>query len=152
MAEDFLKKADQQLKQQQQQPEAEQDKQAGWIDTEQVMEELKKAAEEIIYEKDPQLKELVQSLKKKYKDILVYFFDENEFYIYRPLTRFEYKEITGQTDNAEKAGEQLVLKQVLYPKLDSNQLDQLKAGVIPTLLELVMNASNFGIQNPVVKL
>ena len=82
MADDFLKKADQQLKQQQQQPEAEQDKQAGWIDTEQVMEELKKAAEEIIYEKDPQLKELVQSLKKKYKDILVYFFDENEFYIY----------------------------------------------------------------------
>lgn len=151
MANDFLKQADQQLKQEQQKPQ-EPEKQAGWIDTEQVMEELKRAAEEIIYEKDPQLKELVQSLKKKYKDILVYFFDENEFYIYRPLNRFEYKEITSQTDNAEQAGELLVLKQVLYPQLDESKLDQLKAGVIPTLLELVMNASNFGIQNPVVKL
>jgi len=153
---DFLKKADEQLKEaQQQEPqveEQEQEGEVGWINEEYINEELKKAAEEILYEKDPEFAKKIEGFKKQYKDVLIYFFDMDEFYIYRPLTRFEYKEITGSTEDAEKASEFIVQKAVLYPELTEEIMDQLKAGVVPTLLELILNASNFGIQNPVIKL
>jgi hypothetical protein len=116
------------------------------------MENLRKTAEEILFEKDPSLKELIQKLKEEYEEIYVYFFDENEFYIYRPLTRFEYKEVVSSTQDSEEAGEQIVLKATLYPQLTKERLDTLKAGIVPTLLELILNVSNFGIQNPVIKL
>ncbi len=154
MSMDFLKKAEEELKEKAQETETQQEDSAsgGWIDTEELMENLRKTAEEILFEKDPSLKELIQKLKEEYEEIYVYFFDENEFYIYRPLTRFEYKEVVSSTQDSEEAGEQIVLKATLYPQLTKERLDTLKAGIVPTLLELILNVSNFGIQNPVIKL
>jgi hypothetical protein len=151
---EFLKKVEEEIKteQEEQKQEENSDVQSGWIDTANIMEELKKAAEEILYEKDPKLKDKVEELKNKYKDVYVYFFDDEEFYIYRPLTRFEYKDITSKTDKQDEITEMIVLKATLYPELTEERLDGLKAGIVPTLLELILNASNFGVQNPVVKL
>lgn len=158
MSVDFLKKADEQLKTVQQNVNPEQGEQnkeqgkAGWIDSDYINEELKMAAMEILQEKDPKYVQMIEEFKKQYKDVLIYFFDESEFYVYRPLTRFEYKEILASTDDAEKASEMIVMKAVLFPTLTEDKLNTLKAGIVPTLLELILSASNFGVQNPVIKL
>lgn len=160
MGVDFLKKAEEQLKEQmkemvetaEEQELSDDPKTGGWIDTEELMDNLRQVAEEMLYERDPSLKEKIEKFKEQYSEIYVYFFDEHEFYIYRPITRFEYKDVISTTNNAEEAGEQIVLKAVLYPSLTKDRLDSLKAGIVPTLLELILNVSNFGIQNPVIKL
>lgn len=153
---DFLKKAEEKLAAAVENAKIERDSEdTGWMDTEQLLEELKRTAEEILYEKDPVLREKLQSFRKQYQDIYVFFFTDDEFYIYRPITRFEYKELDREYGNdAEKFLEMLVCKAVLYPTMTPERLDGLRAGVAPTLASLIMSASGFGAEktNPVVKL
>jgi hypothetical protein len=120
-----------------------------------MLEELKEEAEKILYEKDPTLETLLPQFREKYSDVYVFFFSDDEFYIYRPVTRFEYKDLDREYgQDAEKFLEMLVCKAVLYPKLTPEKLDALRAGVAPTLATLILNASGFGVEktNPVVKL
>jgi len=128
-------------------------KDENWVmDTEAIMGELRQAAVEILQEQNPEAVEVIEELKKKHKDLYLYFFSEDEFYVYRPVTRLEYKDLSTKYTNSDELAEQIVLNAVLYPKLKLDNLSDLKAGVVPTLLELILTVSNFGVNNPVIKL
>lgn len=151
---DFLKEVDEEIKQQEQEvQQTEDDKEAtGWIDTETIMQELKKAAQDILYEHDPKLKDVVEKLKQEYEEVYVYFFSDNEFYIFRPLTRFEYKELLAKTTDTNEITDMIFKKAVLVPEMTDDKMNKLKAGVVPTIVEIVLKVSNFNNSSPVVKL
>jgi len=108
---------------------------------------------DLVKKKHPEVEEIAAKLKEQYKEIYLYAFSEDEFYIYRPIKRFEYKKLTMQyAENQEKLGEEIVKLGVLHPKLDDEKLDDLKAGTVATLLELIFAASNFGASAPAIKL
>ena len=99
-------------------------------------------------------KEQVNEWKEKYGDIYVATFSE-EKYIYRPLKRFEYKQILSlnQTQDARTFAEEKVAEKcIVWPKVESAKLSTLKAGTISTLVDLIMAASNFGITEEPQKL
>ncbi len=121
-------------------------------DMEQVLEDFRQAALNIIKEKHPELEGKIEEFKKNYGDVYVYMFTDDEFYIYRPITRFEYKELTKGIEDYDEAAEKIVMKSVLYPTITDSMLNTLKAGIIPTLLELILDASGFGVKNPVIQL
>lgn len=122
----------------------------GWLDVDQVMEQLTNAAYEVLYEKHPHMKTVIEDIKKKNKEVYIYFFTDDEFYIIRPLKRIEYKEIIQQSQDPDVVAEHIFKKQLLYPtNLDLNEL---KAGVIPTMVNIILSVSNFNNQAPVVKL
>ena len=120
------------------------------VDT--LMNELKNAALEILADRHPEAIPVIENLQKKHKELYLYFFTEDEFFIYRPLSRLEYKELVAQYGDKEELAEQIVLKGVLYPQITPQQLNDMKAGIVPTLLELILSVSQFGVQNPVIKL
>ncbi|HOJ94028.1 MAG TPA: hypothetical protein PK390_02215 [Fervidobacterium nodosum] len=70
-------------------------KDADWImNTEAIMTELKEAAIQIIAERKPDVVPIIEQLKNKYKELFLYFFSEDEFYVYRPISRFEHKDLS----------------------------------------------------------
>ena len=98
--------------------------------------------------------EQVNEWKTKFGDVYVATFGE-EKYIYRPLKRFEYKQIlqVGQSpDNKTFAEEKVAQKCVIWPEIDVSKVSVLKAGTISTLVDLIMAASNFGVTEEPVKL
>ena len=151
---DFLKQVEQQAQQQVEENEqqTQENEMQGWMDAELLMDQLRQAAVDILHEKNPELKDKIEQYRKEYEDVFVYFFSDDEFYIYRPITRFEYKEISQNNAEYEKVAEEIVLKAVLHPLLTQERFEKMKAGVVPTLLELILDASNFGVKNPVIKL
>ena len=103
---------------------------------------------------DGPTQEQINEWKREHGDIFVATFDE-EKYIYRPLKRFEYKQIMllGQTADSRAFVEEKILQMcVVWPKIEVAKLSTLKAGIVSTLVELIMAASNFGITEEPVKL
>lgn len=96
----------------------------------------------------------IDEWKLKYGDVFVAKFSDDEKFVYRPLRRFEYKQIlsVGQQDNKAFAEEKVVQLCVLWPVVDPTKVSMLKAGTVSTLVELIMSASNFGISEEPVKL
>jgi len=98
--------------------------------------------------------EKVDEWKAKFGDVYVATFGE-EKYIYRPLKRFEYKQIlqVGQTpENRTFVEEKISQMCIVWPTIDVAKLSTFKAGTISTLVDLIMAASNFGITEEPVKL
>jgi len=98
--------------------------------------------------------EKVDEWKAKFGDLYVATFGE-EKYVYRPLKRFEYKQIlqVGQTpDSRTFAEEKVAQKCVIWPEIDVSKISTLKAGTISTLVDLIMAASNFGVTEEPIKL
>ena len=98
--------------------------------------------------------EQIDEWKSKHDEIFVAKFTE-EKYIYRPLKRFEYKQIlsVNQTPDARTYAEEKVAEKcIIWPKIDPAKLSTLKAGTISTLVDLIMAASNFGITEEPKKL
>jgi len=96
----------------------------------------------------------IDQWKTQFGDVYVASFDKDK-YVYRPLRRFEYKQILslGQApDNRSFVEEKIVSMCTLWPKIEADKLATLKAGVISTLVDLVMVASNFGVTEEPVKL
>lgn len=98
--------------------------------------------------------ELIDEWKKIHGDVFVATFSPEDKYIYRPLKRFEYKQIIGvsQADNKAFAEEKVVQMCVVWPAIDPTKIAMFKAGTISTLVDLIMAASNFGISEEPVKL
>jgi hypothetical protein len=96
----------------------------------------------------------IDEWKLKFGDVFVAKFSDVEKFVYRPLRRFEYKQIlsVGQQDNKAFAEEKVVQTCVLWPVVDPTKVSMLKAGTVSTLVELIMAASNFGISEEPVKL
>jgi len=109
--------------------------------------------EKLIFENGPSQKE-VDEWKSKFVEVYVATFG-TEKYLYRPLRRFEYKQIlqVAQTpDNRTYTEEKVAEKCIVWPTIDATKLSTLKAGTISTLVDLIMAASNFGITEEPVKL
>jgi hypothetical protein len=99
--------------------------------------------------------EEINDWKTKFGDVYVATFGNNEKYVYRPLRRFEYKQILQVNQGTESrtfAEEKVAQMCVVWPKLDPTKFTTLKAGTISTLVDLIMAASNFGINEEPVKL
>ncbi len=110
----------------------------------------------------------IDAWKAKYKDVFVSGFSEEEIFIWRSINRVEYKkfQIEQQAINALQQNtnsgspqdvkaqvavaidtqyameENLVANCILWPKLTPEELSA-KAGTIPSLLEQIMQNSNF---------
>ena len=100
----------------------------------------------------------LEKLKQTVGDIYVLPFSDTEAYIWRPLKRFEYKQVVqsiAQTRQAhlekgsnppdlEQAMEDMVVQRcVVWPKVTADHLQFGNAGTIPTLYEAIMRASHF---------
>lgn len=98
--------------------------------------------------------EQINEWKVKHGEVYVATFSNEEKYVYRPLKRFEYKQILslGQQDNKSFAEEKVAQFCILWPIIDPAKLATFKAGTISTLVDLIMAVSNFGIQEEPVKL
>jgi hypothetical protein len=110
----------------------------------------------------------IDAWKAKFGNVFVSGFDESEIYIWRALTRAEYKqiqieqqiqtvmnqlgekpnekEVTDKITNAINSDfareEKTVSQCLLWPKLSPEELSQ-KAGTVPSLLEQITANSNF---------
>jgi hypothetical protein len=98
--------------------------------------------------------EQINEWKGKHGELLLAKFSEEEKYIYRPLRRFEYKQIMalGQGDNKTFSEEKVVQMCVVWPTIDPTKIHSFKAGTISTMVDLIMSASNFGISEEPTKL
>jgi len=91
----------------------------------------------------------IEELKKKYGEIYQVTLS-GVVYVYRPLKRIEYKQIVGTTEQTRSfTEEQIVQKCVVHPSID---IASSKAGTVATLTELVMVASDFGVQEEPIRL
>lgn len=96
--------------------------------------------------------EMINEWKTKYGEIYQIILG-GQAYVYRPMKRIEYKQITANQDtNRAFSEEQIVQKCLIFPQLDSTSLSAEKAGTVTTLTDLIMVASNFGVQEEPVKL
>lgn len=94
--------------------------------------------------------EMISEWKKKYAVYRITIADTD--YYYRPLTRAEFRNISKSSaatavsntvDTSFQMEEQTVAICLLYPKMDSNSILNVEAGVVTTLSELIMQASGF---------
>lgn len=89
--------------------------------------------------------EQIEHWKAQYGDVYMTEYDDNEVYIWRTLTRAEYKQVMAMTNLAPAAREERICQiAVLYPA-SFNELEQArgKAGVPTVLAEQIMEKSGF---------
>ena len=96
----------------------------------------------------------IDEWKAKFGDVFVVKFSETEKYIYRPMRRFEYKQIVslGQAENKSFTEEKIAQMCIIWPTIDPTKIATLKAGTISTVVDLVMSSSNFGVAEEPLKL
>ena len=97
--------------------------------------------------------EMINGWKEKFGDIYSAVLADNKTYIYRPMKRVEYKSVIANPEASRSyMEEQIVLKCLVHPALSPTDLSAEKAGTISTLTDLIMAASNFGVNEEPVKL
>lgn len=96
----------------------------------------------------------INEWKATHGEVYVATFSATEKYVYRPLKRFEYKQIlgVGQQDNKSFAEEKVAQMCIVWPPVDPAKIATFKAGTISTIVDLIMTISNFGIQEEPIKL
>ncbi|WP_422661745.1 hypothetical protein ACK8P5_25665 (plasmid) [Paenibacillus sp. EC2-1] len=90
---------------------------------------------------DRQIRQLVETLKKEYDELYVTSIRNDEF-IYRPLTRKEYRQIKEQYADEYDAFEAVCNTTVLWPKLDFS--GNAKAYAASQLAPQILEVSGFG--------
>lgn len=101
-------------------------------------------------------KQVIDSWKAKHGAIYASGFSEDELYVWRAITRNEYKKIQiegqdiAQIQDAKEqmaaqmsSEERIVSMCILWPVKTPEELAADKGGTVPTLLEQVMQNSNF---------
>lgn len=84
---------------------------------------------------------IIEDLESKHYRINWKFIDNN-LYVYKPLGRKDYTDIIADGDSSVYDKEdQVVLKSILYPKLDEDALDDLDAGIVSVLAKDIMDKS-----------
>ncbi len=111
---------------------------------------LKKSALSILRDTFPDIDSIVDSAKEQHGEVYLYIFNENEFYIYRPITRKEYVSAAATCSNEFELEDAICNMCVVYGS--SPVIDDSKAGTTTVLFNLIQYASNFGSNNTVVKL
>jgi hypothetical protein len=96
--------------------------------------------------------EMIDKMKEKYGEIYKVTLNGEDF-VYRPMKRVEYKQIIGSADTSRTfSEEQIVSKCLVYPEVTAADMSAQKAGTVTTLTDLIMLASNFGVEEAPVKL
>jgi hypothetical protein len=86
----------------------------------------------------------IQAFKDRFGDnIYMIALDEDEMYVWRPLTRHEYKALLQNVQHEQVFMEQIVQKCVLWPTVTPEWVAGGKGGTIPTLHAVIMEGSNF---------
>lgn len=100
-----------------------------------------------VYGDDAPMISTLEAWKKKWDHIHVSRIgaDRKEYYIWRTLRRYEYKEMAkgGAMEDQDSANELLVEKCLLYPIYDFTFRQQSEAGVITTLGQQISYRSGF---------
>lgn len=89
----------------------------------------------------------IDEWKKTFGDVYSVELAGGDIYLYRPMKRFEYKQVLQLTQDEKTrmfAEEKVVQTCVLWPHIDATKLSTEKAGTVATLVEAIMTASNFG--------
>jgi len=100
--------------------------------------------EELLFQNGPTLTE-VEEWKRRYTNIYVTDFENGDVYIYRPLTRKEWKEIRN-IQNADQLyqEERICDTAVIWPKTDINKFRIHGPAGVPTVLaEQILEISGF---------
>ncbi len=87
--------------------------------------------------------EQIAHWKEQFGECYLMSFDPRESYVWRPVTRLEYKNILQGAKDDAHFSEMVVQRCVLWPEIDVAKLTSGKAGTIPTLHGVIMEGSNF---------
>ena len=66
-----------------------------------------------------------------------------QFYMFKPLTWPEYKEIRAKELDKDTTHEYIVNKAVVHPKMGPLEMNSLEAGIMLTLVQQILGMSNF---------
>lgn len=90
--------------------------------------------------------EQIEAWKKQFGKIFTIGLNEDEFYLFRPLRRLEWRNLmtalAKQQDEMKKK-EAIVQRAVVWPKLTPEKIGGLTAGAPDTLYEMILQCSNF---------
>lgn len=111
---------------------------------------IKESALAMLRENFPDIDDVVKSCKENFGEVYLYAFDEDEFCIYRPIKRAEYARIVATVATDIEIEDSIVKNCVVYSSFEISE--DTKAGKISIIAGLVQYASNFGSNNPVVRL
>lgn len=111
---------------------------------------IKESALAMLRENFPDIDDVVKSCKENFGEVYLYAFDEDEFCIYRPIKRAEYARIVATAASDIEIEDNIVKNCVVYSSFEISE--DTKAGKISIIAGLVQYASNFGSNNPVVRL
>jgi len=103
----------------------------------------------MIKEKHPEAFAIMEGAKDKSK-IFAYIFDEDNVFVFCPVKRSVYKKIKRESKDALEFTDKLVVACSLYPKISEDMIDDMDAGIIETLSDMILASSNFASDNPVV--
>jgi hypothetical protein len=87
--------------------------------------------------------EQIAMWKEQFGEVYLISFDLEENFVWRPITRLEYKNIIQQAKDDSHYQEMVVQRCVLYPQIGPEHLTAGKAGTVPTLHAVIMEGSNF---------
>jgi hypothetical protein len=87
--------------------------------------------------------EQINMWKDQFGEVYLMSFDLNDNFVWRPVTRLEYKNIVQTAKDDAHYQEMLVQRCVLWPQIGPEHLTGGKAGTIPTLHSVIMEGSNF---------
>jgi hypothetical protein len=111
---------------------------------------IKESALGMLRENFPDIDDIVDSCKENYGEVYLYAFDEKDFCIYRPVKRAEYARIVASVSTELDIEDAIVKNCVIYSSFEISE--DTKAGKISMMASLIQYASDFGSNNPVVRL
>jgi len=85
----------------------------------------------------------IEEWKNRHGDIYMIALDELEHFVFRPLSRHEYKQLLTAVQNEQLFMEQVVQKCTLWPTITPEWLTAGKGGTVPSLHGVIMESSNF---------
>jgi hypothetical protein len=90
--------------------------------------------------------EQIEVWRKTYGKVFTIGLDEDEYYIFRPLRRIEWRSLmqalSKQPDELKRK-EAIVQRAVLWPALTPDKVSGVSAGTPETLYEMILQCSNF---------
>jgi hypothetical protein len=89
--------------------------------------------------------EQIEEMKQRCGDVYLVSLSEKENFLFRSLKRLEWRTLMQKIDKLDnfKKSEAIVMKGILFPQLNQQNINVLSAGTVDTLKELILQASNF---------
>jgi len=87
----------------------------------------------------------IEEMKLRVGEVFLVSLSEKENFLFRALKRLEWRTLMNKINKLDdfKKAEAIVMKGVMWPQLNQQNINVLSAGTIDTLRELILQASNF---------